>query len=204
MVALSIVIITLLIWFCTMIIASGEKHQVIPDLKYKARAESLCSLLKPDQIVLKKCQKICNNSNLDELFKLADKEFTYIWGANYFDKYDSHNPDHREAALQILLSQSRKSGMGNKILTTSHNGDHGLPIKWNIHSTEKNNIERKNFWCSVYQCIEWNLQEKYPDILFVQVPIVNCNARSRDYDYKWDSYILIPTTNPERPSMRFW
>lgn len=172
----------------------SQQNQVYTD------SSALANKLTPADYIADKCRKTLDRP--DEMFLLLHKELNYIFGTGYKAKFDFTNPEHCEAAVQLLLSQNNR---GNKAILTKDNYTQqiGLPIKW----TENNDIanrRKKQFWCDVYQCVEWNLQEKYPDIQFVWKSEQHYSARTKEYNYQWNSRVLIPICCPDKKYYRFW
>lgn len=160
----------------------------------------LANKLTPADYIVEKCRKTLDAP--DELFTLLHKELNYIFGSGYKVKFDFKNPEHQDAAVQLLLSQSSR---GNKVILTkdTYTQQTGLPIKW-TDSNDLENRKTKKFWCDVYQCIEWNLQDKYPDIQFVWKNEQCYSAMTKEYEYQWNSSVLIPVCIPDKRYYRFW
>lgn len=177
-----------------------ERTVVSQQNQIYTHSATLANKLIPADCIVEKCRKTL--STPEEMFSLLHKELNYIFGAEYKARFDFTNSEHCEAATQLLLSQSHR---GNKVILIKDNYTQqiGLPIKW----TDKNDVanrKTKQFWCDVYQCIEWNLQDKYPDIQFVWKNEQCYSARTKEYDYQWNSSVLIPICCQDKKYYRFW
>lgn len=169
----------------------SQRNQIYTD------AAVLANKLTPSDYTVEKCRKTLDTP--DELFTLLHKELNYIFGAGYRVKFNFTNPEHQEAAIQLLLSQS------NKVILTkdTYTQQTGLPIKW-TDSDDPENRKIKQFWCDVYQCIEWNLQDKYTDIQFIWKSQQCYSARTKEYEHLWNSNVLIPVCISDKRYYRFW